>query len=184
MTRKPAALPFALLIAAAAPTFAFAQTPEAAPPAPTFSAEECKVWDRELAFADSVAKHDAKGFPDFLHPQAVFNATSPQPTRGRDAIVKEWAGIVDGSAVLLSWYPTVVVIGGEKDIAFSSGPALLESPDPKAKDRYGLVHFTSTWHRDADGTWRVLFDAGSRTRPASAEEVAVFRAGRKACPRS
>ena len=181
MTRKSAALPFALLIAAAAP--AFAQTPQAAPPAPTFSAEECKVWDRELAFADSVAKHDAKGFNDFVHEDAVFDATSPQPTRGRAAIAKNWAGIIDASALILAWYPTMVVIGGEDDIAFSSGPALLENPDPKAKDRYGLVHFTSTWHRDADGTWRVLFDAGSRARPANAEEVAAFRAGRKACPR-
>lgn len=174
------ALPFALLLAAAAP--AFAQTPEATPPAPTFSAEECEVWDRELAFADSVTKHDAKGFNDFLHEGAVFNATSPRPTRGREAIAKEWAGIIDGTAVVLTWYPTVVVIGGEGDIAFSSGPALLESPKPKPGERPGLVHFTSTWHRGDDHTWRVLFDAGSRPRPASDEEVAAFRAGRKACP--
>jgi ketosteroid isomerase-like protein len=180
MTRLSPALP-CLLMLVALPTLA--QTPEAAPPAPKLSAEECKVWDRELAFADSVAKHDAKGFPDFVHADAVFNATGPAPTRGREAIVKEWAGIVDGSALILSWYPTLVVIGGEPDIAFSSGPALLEFPDAKAGERYGLVNFTSTWHRDADGTWRVLFDAGSRHRAASDEEVAAFRAGRKACPR-
>jgi ketosteroid isomerase-like protein len=178
MSRTPQALASALLLAASP---AFAQTTET-PPAPKPSAAECAVWERELAFSDSVANKDAKAFADFVHDNAVFNATGTNPTRGREAIVKEWAGIIDHSALILSWYPTQVVIGGEDDVAFSSGPALMESPDPKATQRYSLVNFTSTWHRGDDGTWRVLFDAGTRARPASEDEVATYRAGRKACP--
>lgn len=178
MSRTRLALLPTLLFAAVAP--AFAQTPEA-PPAPPRSDAECAVWDRELAFADAVANKDAKSFPDFIHADAVFNATGPVPTRGREAIVKEWAGIVDHSAFVLTWYPTQVVIGGEGDIAFSSGPAIIESNDPKAAQRFTRVNFTSTWHRGDDGAWRVLFDAGTHGTPATAEDVAAFRAGRKGC---
>ena len=151
-------------------------------PAPTFSKDECAVWARELAFADSVTAHDAKAFADFVNEGAVFAANSPAPQRGRAAIVKDWAGIIDGSAFKLLWYPRVVHIGGEADIAYSTGPALIEQNDPKAEGRYTLLNFASTWHRDSDGQWRVAFDAGSPPRPATEADVAAFKAGRKTCP--
>lgn len=174
----------ALVVAAlAVSSSAFAQGPATPAPAPTFSKDECAVWAREQSFADSVTKHDAKAFAEHVHPGAVFAANTPRPTRGRDAILKDWAGILDGSAIGLEWYPTVVVIGGEPDVALSSGPALIESRDPKAAQKYALVSFTSTWHHDSDGTWRVLLDGGTTPRPASEAEVAAFRAGRKTCPR-
>ena len=155
----------------------------AAPPAPGFSAEECAVWQRELAFAETVERHDAKAFAAFLHPDAVFHASSPTPQRGRDAILQRWAKIIDGTGLKLSWYPTSVVIGGEGNIAMSSGPALYESPDPKEAGKATLGGFQSTWHKGADGVWRVLFDDGIEAQPATEAEVAAFRAGRKACPR-
>ena len=169
---------FATAVLAASP--AFAQTPPA-PPARTWTADECAVWARELTFADSVDKHDAKAFADHVHAGAVFAAKSPHPQRGREAIVQRWAKIIDGSGLVLAWYPTSVVIGGEGDIALSSGPALYATPDPE-DPQYSLGGFQSVWHRGADGQWRVLFDDGIEPRPATQADVDAFRAGRKACP--
>ena len=151
-------------------------------PAPAFSADECAVWQRELGFADSVERHDAKAFAEFVHPGAVFSAKRPHPLRGREAIVQRWAKIIDGTGLKLSWYPTSVVIGGEGDIALSSGPALYESPDPKEAGKASLGGFQSTWHKGADGVWRVLFDDGIEPKPATEADIAAFRAGRKTCP--
>lgn len=172
---------FAALALTSSP-LAIAQTP--APPLPALSASECEVWSRELGFARSVADHDAAAFAGFLAQGAVFGAKSPRPRRGRDAVVAAWAGIVSGKQLRLSWYPAMVAIGGEPDIAYSSGPALYEDPDPATKQRFLVGGFQSIWHRDGDGTWRVLFDDGLDPRPASDAEVAAFRAGRReACPR-
>jgi len=175
MTRTLAAL----VLLAAGP--ACAQMKDT-PPAPTPTADECAVWARELSFADSVAQHDAKAFADHVHAGAVFNAKSPQPLRGREAIVQRWAKIIDGTALKLSWYPTAVVIGGEGDIALSSGPALYESPDPKDAGKASIGGFQSTWHKGADGVWRVLFDDGIEPKPATEADIAAFHAGRKTCP--
>ena len=151
---------------------------------PALSAAECEVWTRELGFARSVVEHDAAAFADFIALGAVFGARGSQPQRGRDAVVAAWAGIVSGKDLLLSWYPRTVAIGGEPDIAFSSGPALYEDPAPETKQRFRLGAFQSIWHRDADGVWRVLFDDGIEPVPASDTEVAAFRSGRReACPR-
>jgi ketosteroid isomerase-like protein len=170
-------------------SFVFAISPLAAAQAPAsrqpvLSAPECEVWARELGFARSVAEHDAAAFRGFIAEGAVFGAKRPQARRGRDAVVAAWAGIVAGEELRLSWYPAMVAIGGEPDIAYSSGPALYEDLTPGAKQRFLVGGFQSIWHRDADGTWRVLFDDGIEPRPASDAEVAAFEAGRReSCPR-
>ncbi len=156
-----------------------------APPAPVHGEAECEVWARELGFAASVARHDAEAFADHVDPQAAFNTSQARPLRGRQAVLDAWAGIIAGNGLRLVWYPTRVTIAAVPDIAWSSGPALYESTDPDADPRFRLGGFHSVWHRGADGTWRVMFDDGIPTRPASDADVAAFHAGRReACPRS
>jgi ketosteroid isomerase-like protein len=156
---------------------------DTAPPAPSMSAAECEVWARELGFARSVAEHDAAAFAEHVNPDAAFNAGKPEPLRGRARIAAGWADIVAGKGLLLSWYPSRVTIGGVPDVAWSSGPALFEWPDRPAAQRYALGTYHSVWHRDADGTWRILFDEGAGMAPATEADAARFRAQRQVtCP--
>jgi ketosteroid isomerase-like protein len=170
---RPGCLVCLLAVAAAIP-------PLAAKPAETSTTDaRCQVWARELSFAKSVVGHDAAAFAEHLHPQAAFGV-SGKPTVGRDAIVEEWAGIIDGTAVKLDWYPTVVTIGGNGDTGYSSGPALYEDPKTGAAR---LGRFGSVWQRGGNGVWYVIFDDGIRPEPADAAAVQAFRQGRRAdCP--
>ena len=154
----------------------------AASPAPQLSFDECTVWQREQSFAGSVANHDAAGFAGHVAENAAFGASSLQPVRGREAIVKRWASLIEGKQTRLHWYPTRVTMAPDvAGVAWSSGPSLFEVLDPKAKDKYLLGNFHSVWHKDDDGVWRVLFDDGVEPRPATAAEVSAFHAGRADC---
>ena len=136
----------------------------------------CEVWQRETSFAQSVANRDPIAFAEHLHPQAAFGV-SRTPTVGREAIVREWQGIIDGSALLLEWYPDVVTVGGDGNTAYSSGPSLYT--DPKTGSvRHG--RFGSVWQRGEDGAWYIIFDDGIRPEPADAAAVQAFRDGRSA----
>jgi ketosteroid isomerase-like protein len=149
---------------------------------PQLTASECAVWQRELSFARSVAEHDAAAFASHVAENAAFGASTPEPNRGRDEIAKRWAGMIAGKRVALRWYPTRVTMApGVDDVAWSSGPSLIEVLDPKATDRYLMGAFHSVWHKDADGIWRVLFDDGVEPRPATPEQVRNFEAGRADC---
>lgn len=170
-----------LLLSLLLPLSVFAQLAPA--PAPQLDDAECEVWARELSFARSVAGHDAEAFASHLDDGAVFGAKSPQPQRGRDAIVAAWSGIIDGSALKLQWYPTMVVVDGSGALAYSSGPALYEKAGEHGPE-YRLGAFQSIWRRGYDGGWRVVFDDGIRPQPASAEQADAFRKGLGAsCPR-
>ena len=138
----------------------------------------CQVWQRELGFAKSVADRDPVAFAGFIHRDAAFGV-GRTPTVGREAIVQEWQGIIDGSALKLEWYPDTVTVGGDGDIAYSSGPGLFQDPKTGA---YRRSRFGSVWQRDSDGQWRVVFDDGTVPLPADAAAVQAFRDGSgKAC---
>lgn len=163
---------YASLFAAAA----FAQAP-----AGGSGDARCEVWKRELGFARSVADRDASAFADYVDAGAVFGVGGPHRTRGREAIVAEWKGIIDGSALELRWYPDQVSLAPDGRTAHSSGPALYRDPkDGSAR----LGRFGSVWQRSADGAWRVVFDGGVQPpRPADAAAVQAFEAGRREeCP--
>ncbi len=139
------------------------------------SAEECAVWKRELAFARSVEAHDDSAFAAFLHPGTVFAAGTPEAERGRDAIVKSWAEIVDGRTIALRWRPGIVAIGGEPAIAVSRGTFILQRMAGGVPSfRVGM--FQTVWVRDAkDGVWRVLFDGSATTSEPMKDRAAAER---------
>lgn len=163
------------LASCAATGFAQAQATDAA---------ACQVWQRELSFAHSVQRHDAAGFAAHVAVDAVFDANTATPTRGRTAIARQWASFLDGQVQRLDWYPQQVVVAGGGKLAYSSGSYLYENRAPAAKQRYTIGRFATTWARGSDRVWRVVFDGGDAGRPATAAEVAAFHAGRRGdCPR-
>ena len=169
---------------AAAPAPA-AQPAPAAPPAAKMTAAECEVWNRERSFAASVEHHDATAFADHVHEQAAFAAGSPEPVHGRAAVVEDWKGIIEGKDFELRWSPGIVTIGGDGSLAISRGPSWLKDLRPNPKSPYRIGEFISTWIRDRDGRWRVLFDGGAGPmHPATADDVAKLVASiPKECPR-
>ena len=139
------------------------------------TARECAVWQREASFARSVERHDTAAFAEHVHPGAVFNAGDPAADRGRDAIVRGWAGIIAGEPLVLRWRPGVVQIGGDPDIALSKGPFILEDLRTGAASRWRVGQFQSVWVRDrTSGVWRVLFDAGTGP-PRAVESLEAAR---------
>lgn len=160
---------------------ASAQAPQTPPV--VHSAVECEVWARELSFARTVADHDPAAFAGHVAEGAVFGAGRARQTRGREAIVARWGGIIEGKHVTIEWYPVRTTIGGVDGTAWSEGPSLLIENPGTTEAKYSLGGYRSVWHRDPDGVWRVLFDDGSDSAPATPEQVQAFRAGRReACP--
>jgi ketosteroid isomerase-like protein len=168
----------------AATRIIFAQTPAA--PAAKMDADECAVWRRELSFAGTVENHDAKAFTSFILPGAVFDAGTANAVRGRDAVLKAWTSLIEGKEVRLRWHPDVVNIGGDRNIAISHGPFVIEDLRPGAKPKYRVGTFNTIWTRQpASGNWMVLFDGGgtppTEVPDAKAAEDFLARA-RDNCP--
>jgi ketosteroid isomerase-like protein len=111
-----------------------------------------EVRTRETAFARSMADRDLAAFTSFISPEAVFVGAGGT-TRGPKEIAAAWKRFFDGPAAPFSWKPETVEVLASGNLAMSSGPVF----DPKGQ-RVGT--YNSTWRRDADDVWRIIFDNG------------------------
>ena len=107
---------------------------------------------REQAFAKTMADRDLAAFASFISPEAVFVGAGGT-TRGPKEIAAAWKRFFDGAEAPFSWRPETVEVLASGSLALSSGPVF----DPKG-NRIGT--FNSTWRRDSDGQWRIIFDNG------------------------
>ena len=133
----------ALLAGLASP--AFAQKAELPPAAR-------EVWAAETAFAKTMADRDHAAFATFVSEEGVFMSET-QTLRGRAQVAEGWRPFYQGSQAPFSWTPERVEVLDSGTLALSTGPVF----DPQGK-RVGT--FISTWRREADGKWRVVFDKG------------------------
>lgn len=137
--------------------------PPAAPAAPVaegvdVAALEQSLRDAETAFAKSMADRDLDAFARFLADDAIF-VNGRDPLRGKAAIVAAWAKYFEGEQAPFSWTPeTVVVLAGGR-LGQTKGP--VTGPDGKP-----TLEFRSTWRREDDGRWLVVFDDGACLCPA------------------
>jgi len=173
-----------VMIGAAAWSLALADV-SAAEPAGRLSAQECAVWAQEKAFAGTVARKDASAFASFIAADAAFAAGTDAPVHGRAAIVADWADILTGAPVHLEWRPAYVTIGGDPNLALSSGPYAMDRPDDAGGRRWAIGSFTTIWRRSAaDAPWRVVLDTGSAPTPVGSQAAARAHldAAPNACP--
>ena len=113
-----------------------------------------QVRQAELAFAATMAARDLQAFASFIAEDAVF-INGGQPLRGRAAIVQHWERFFSGTAAPFSWAPEIAEIGAGGLLGYTEGPVT-------AASGVSASRFYTTWQRQAQGGWLVVFDNGYR----------------------
>lgn len=113
----------------------------------------------ELAFAASVMENRPEVFAAFLDDEAVF-VGGTDVRRGRATIVEAWKGFFAAGRPEFEWHPEVVELSADGQLGLTRGPWTIRSreKDGRAVEQSGT--FNSVWRRQADGSWRIVFDAG------------------------
>jgi ketosteroid isomerase-like protein len=114
-------------------------------------AEEVRAT--EMAFAKAFADRDVKKFFSYLADDAQFLGQR-KIMNGKQQVVAVWSEFFKPEVAPFRWEPERVVTNAAGDLGFSSGPVFDE-----AGAQVGT--FTSTWVRQPDGSWKILFDGGS-----------------------
>jgi ketosteroid isomerase-like protein len=115
------------------------------------------VFAAESSFAASMARRDLKAFAALVSPEAVFFSDTAA-LRGKQAVVDAWRKFFVERKPPFSWRPETVEVLSSGTLALTSGPV----HDPAGKL---IGTFTSIWRREADGSWRIIFDKGCPPPP-------------------
>ena len=113
-------------------------------------AEEVRAT--EIAFAKAFADRDAKSFL-VLADDAQFLGRR-NTMHGKQEVIAGWSEFFKPAVAPFRWQPERVVTNAAGDLGFSSGPVFDEAG-------VQIGTFTSTWVRQPDGSWKILFDGGS-----------------------
>jgi pimeloyl-ACP methyl ester carboxylesterase/ketosteroid isomerase-like protein len=116
----------------------------------------------ELAFAKAFADRDKAKFFSFVLNDATF-LSGGRTLQGKEQVVASWSRFFEGPQAPFAWAPDRVSVSADGTLALSSGPVF----DP---DGNHAGAFMSTWRKQSDGTWKIVFD-GSGPGPAVIDNV-------------
>ena len=142
-------------------------------------AEEVRC--REIGFSKAAEKQNAKRFASFIDADARF--VSSTVTRGPDAVAEAWTVFFTSDSPTIKWRPQIVEVLEDGKLALSRGPYRVISKDEDGNETEHWGTFNSVWRLQADGGWKVVFDAGSAAAQPPSEEVQALLDQKDNCRR-
>jgi ketosteroid isomerase-like protein len=115
-----------------------------------------EVRQTERAFAKTMADRDHAAFVRHLAEDTIF--LGGRALRGKAAVGDAWKGFFEGPRAPFSWEPERVEVNDAGTLGLSTGPVRDENGKQTGT-------FTSTWRREKDGRWRIIFDSGCNCVP-------------------
>lgn len=112
-----------------------------------------EVRAAEVAFAKAFVDRDAKKFFSYVADDAQFLGRR-NTMHGKQEVIATWSEFFQPAVAPFHWQPERVVTNADGKLGFSSGPVFDEAGAQ-------ISTFTSTWMRQPDGSWKILFDGGS-----------------------
>lgn len=137
---------------------------------PVFAADPAEeVRQAEIGFAKAFADRDQAKFFSFVLDDATF--LGPLRTlSGKAAITERWTRYLSNPEAPFSWTPERTAVNASGMVGLSTGPVY----DAKG-NRIG--EYTSTWLKQPDGRWKVLFDGPGSPALCLASDAAPFEQG-------
>jgi ketosteroid isomerase-like protein len=89
-------------------------------------------------------------------------AGAPKAT-GKDAIQKEFAGMMGDPQFALTFSPTKIVVSKAGDMAYEIGDYQITFSGKKDKPVTTKAMYVVVWGKQADGSWKALLDTPGTT---------------------
>lgn len=125
---------------------------------PLFADAVEEVRQAEISFARAFAERKADAFFAMVADDATFMGPTGT-TPGKKAVYDRWSNFFKTPEAPFSWGPERVVVNAAGTIGLSTGPVY----DPQGNH---VGNFSSIWTKQADGSWKVLYDGpGSQAAP-------------------
>ena len=134
---------------------------------PSLSSGKMLLYDLEARFANDVAKRGGEAFADWFAEDGVSLGNAEVPVFGRVAIARSarWKP----EAYQLTWTPTDAQMGPSGDMGYTWGHYEGRSKDANGNPVLVTGRYMTIWRKQADGSWKVVLDAGANEPAAAAD---------------
>ena len=140
-----------------------------------------EVRCREIGFSRAAERQDLDAFRSFIDADARF--VGGTVLRGVEDITAAWAVFFQDDGPVIQWRPQIIEVLENGKLALSRGPYRTLSRDAEGDTIEQWGTFNSVWRLNADGQWRVVFDAGSPAATEPDDETKALLTSEDDCPR-
>ena len=123
----------------------------------------------EILFSQSVETQDSVAFASFIDDDARF--ISGKVERGPEAIAMAWSAFFAKDGPRIKWRPQFVEVLEDGSLALSRGPYQMIVTNEAGNQTEHWGTFNSVWRLQDDGSWKIVFDAGSPAASAPPDDV-------------
>jgi ketosteroid isomerase-like protein len=122
---------------------------------------EAAIIKADEAFCQAAIDHNVDRFRSLVADDATFGGGTPEQTRGLEAIVKAWAPFLKAGGPTLTWKPShaEVLVGADVGYTVGTWERRVKAADGKTSTEHG--EYMTVWQKQADGSWKAVFDTGS-----------------------
>ena len=131
----------------------------AAPAQLTEAQAAAEIMAADNLFSKVTGEKRLEGFMSFLSDSVMTLAPDTAVIRGKDGLRKVWAGL-DKPTFHVVWHPLYAYASSCGDLGYSVGVAEFWKDVAGAKQPLGSSKYLTVWRRQADGSWKVVFDTG------------------------
>ena len=124
---------------------------------------------QEIRFSQSVETQSAELFASFIEADARF--VGGVVSRGTEEVAAAWSIFFAEDGPKIKWRPQIVEVLEDGTLALSRGPYKMTVTDEAGNISEHWGTFNSIWRLQDDGSWKVVFDAGSSAAEAPPKEV-------------
>ena len=146
-----------LLLTMAAATFSVLAFAGNQSPSPSAGAEVLMQADRD--FAKATAERRLQGWLEYFAEDGVSLAN--QPAVGREAIRAAFKPLFDNPSFRLEWAPVKAGILPSGTVGYTEGRATSYRTGPRGEELVQHSSYVTVWKKQADGSWKVVFDTGA-----------------------
>jgi len=141
---------------------------------PTMKPGKAFLFDLEARFAKDVAARGGPAFAEWFADDGVALGNGAAPVVGKVAIARSagWSP----ATYQLTWKPTDGMMGPSGDMGYTWGHFEGHSKDANGNPVTTSGRYMTIWRKQADGTWKVVLDAGS-TEPAESGDCCRIPTG-------
>ena len=126
-------------------------------------AESARLLQTDQAFSRRCEeKGPAVAFYEFLAPDGTSLPPGELPVKGREAIRVHWSARPQG---VLRWKPAEAQVARSGELGYTWGTYEFSTNGLEGRPQMSYGKYVTIWKKQADGSWKVVLDAGNSSPP-------------------
>jgi len=124
------------------------------------------LMDADRAFAAATAERGLEGWLAAYDSSGIQMEPDAPFTPGIGAVRAAMAPAFADTSFHLTWEPTMAFASKAGDLGYTLGTWRSASRDASGVEAVHTGKYVTIWRRQADGSWKVVFDGGNPDSPA------------------